>query len=71
MPQAYIEVAEFDALRDDGILYSKLLKETGIDVEFHDTHGTMHGFDYNAKAPTTIKMEALRIDYIKRKFRER
>ncbi len=71
MPQAYIEVAEFDALRDDGILYSKLLKETGIDVEFHDTHGTMHGFDYNAKAPTTIKMEALRIDYIKGKFRER
>lgn len=68
MPQAYIEVAEFDALRDDGILYSKLLGEIGIEVEFHDTHGTMHGFDYVANAPTTKKMEALRIDYMKRKF---
>ena len=69
LPQAYIEVAEFDALRDDGILYSKLLQEAGIEVEFHDTHGTMHGFDYVTKAPTTLIMEELRIEYMKRKFR--
>ena len=68
MPQAYIEVAEFDALRDDGILYSKLLQEAGIDVEFHDTHGTMHGYDYVMNAPTTLLMEVLRIEYMKRKF---
>lgn len=69
LPPAYIEVAEFDALRDDGILYSKLLQDEGIDVEFHDTHGTMHGFDYVTKAPTTLIMEELRIEYMKRKFR--
>ncbi len=69
LPQAYIEVAEFDALRDDGILYSKLLQDESIDVEFHDTHGTMHGFDYVTKAPTTLIMEELRIEYMKRKFR--
>lgn len=68
LPPAYIEVAEFDALRDDGILYSRLLQETGIDVEFHDTRGTMHGFDYMTKAPTTRKMEAMRIGYMKRRF---
>ena len=68
LPQAYIEVAEFDALRDDGILYSKLLQEAGIDVEFHDTHGTMHGYDYILKAPTTQLMQVLRIEYMKRKF---
>ena len=68
LPPAYIEVAEFDALRDDGVLYAQLLRDAGIDVEFHDTKGTMHGFDYMTKAPTTIKMEAMRIDYMKRMF---
>ena len=68
LPQAYIEVAEFDALRDDGILYSKLLQEAGIDVEFHDTQGTMHGYDYVLRAPTTMLMQVLRIEYMKRKF---
>lgn len=68
MPPAYIEVAEFDALRDDGVLYDKLLREEGIETEFHDTHGTMHGFDYMMKAPTSQKMEALRIEYMKRMF---
>lgn len=70
LPQAYIEVAEFDALRDDGILYSKLLQDTGIDVEFHDTQGTMHGYDYVLNAPTTMLMAILRIEYMKRKFSE-
>ena len=70
LPPAYIEVAEFDALRDDGILYSRLLEETGIDVEFHDTQGTMHGYDYMVNAPTTILMELLRVEYMRRKFSE-
>ena len=50
------------------MLFSRLLDEEGIDVEFHDTYGTMHGFDYMMKAPTTKKMEALRIAYMKRLF---
>ena len=70
LPPAYIEVAEFDALRDDGFLYSRLLQETGIDVEFHDTQGTMHGYDYVLNAPTTLLMQVLRIEYMKRKFSE-
>ena len=45
------------------------LNDEGIEVEFHDTHGTMHGFDYVTKAPTTLIMEELRIEYMKRKFR--
>ena len=70
LPPAYIEVAEFDALRDDGILYSKLLQEAGVDVEFHDTNGTMHGYDYVTNAPTTLLMQVLRTEYMKRKFGE-
>ncbi len=68
MPPAYIEVAEFDALRDDGILYSRLLQEAGVEAELHETAGTMHGFDYMTKAPTTRRMEAARIEYMKKMF---
>ena len=69
LPPAYIEVAEFDALRDDGVQCADLLKEKGIAVEFHDTKGTMHGFDYMLKAPTTRNMEALRIRYMSNMFK--
>ena len=68
MPPAYSEVAEFDPLRDDGILYCRRLKETGIETEFHDTMGTMHGYDFVLRAPTTVRMRDLRIDFMKRKF---
>lgn len=69
MPPAYIEVAEFDCLHDDGVLYTRLLREEGIDVELHETRGTMHGFDYKLSAPTTQKMVEQRIAYMKRMFR--
>ena len=71
LPPAYVEVAEFDCLHDDGVLYAQLLKEAGIQVEFHEVKGTMHGFDTVFHAPTTQKMIACRIAYIKRMFMER
>ena len=68
LPPAYIEVAEFDCLHDDGVLYAELLKEAGIEVVFHEAKGTMHGFDTVWKAPTTQRMVAKRIAYIKQMF---
>lgn len=68
LPPAYIEVAEFDCLHDDGILYAEKLKEAGIEVELHETKGTLHGFDTKFSAPTTQKMLALRIEYMKKLF---
>ncbi len=68
LPPAYVEVAEFDCLHDDGVLYAKLLKDAGIEVEFHEAKGTMHGFDTVFNAPTSQKMIAGRIAYIKRMF---
>ena len=68
MPPAYIEVAEFDSLHDDGILYAELLKKEGIETELHETRGTMHGFDTRVNAPTTRKMAAMRIEYMRRMF---
>ena len=68
MPPAYVEVAEFDCLHDDGVLYAKLLQDAGIEAELHESSGTMHGFDTVFNAPTAQKMIALRVAYMKRMF---
>ncbi|MCR5491911.1 MAG: alpha/beta hydrolase [Bacilli bacterium] len=68
MPPAYIEVAEFDCLHDDGVLYHSLLKEAGVESILHETKGTMHGYDTKFKAPTTQKMVKQRIEFIRAMF---
>ena len=68
LPPAYVEVAEFDCLHDDGVLYAKLLRDAGGEVEFHEAKGTMHGFDTVFNAPTSQKMIAKRIAYMKWMF---
>jgi len=68
LPPAYIEVAEFDSLHDDGVLYAQLLRDAGISVELHETSGTIHGFDAKTKAPTTQQMLAKRVGFMKRMF---
>lgn len=68
LPPAYIEVAEFDSLHDDGVLYAGLLEKEEIPVEFHETKGTMHGFDTKISAPTSKEMVAKRISFMKRMF---
>lgn len=68
LPPAYVEVAEFDCLRDDGMLYATLLKHAGIPVEFHESKGTMHGFDTAFNAPTSQEMIARRIKYMRQMF---
>jgi len=37
----------------------------------HEPKGTMHGFDTVFKAPTTQRMLALRVDYMRRMFYEK
>ncbi len=68
LPPAYIEVAEFDSLHDDGILYADLLTEAGIPVELHAPEGTMHGFDTKVSAPTTQTMLQKRIRFMRKMF---
>ena len=49
MPASYVMTAEFDTLRDDGILYAQRLQEAGVRV-VHDYfpkgwHGVVSGLD--------------------------
>ncbi len=68
LPPAYIEVAEFDPLHDDGICYAGLLALAGTPVELHEPKGTMHGFDSKVSAPTTQAMLQKRVEYMRKKF---
>ncbi|MGI5459216.1 alpha/beta hydrolase [Streptomyces sp. CA-249302] len=45
LPAAYIATAEFDPLRDEGLLYALRLLQAGVSVEVHNFPGTFHGSD--------------------------
>jgi acetyl esterase/lipase len=47
LPASYIEVEEWDCLRDEGIAYAKKLEECGNKVTLNYLKGTFHGFDIN------------------------
>ena len=49
-PPTYIEVAQFDALRDEGVLLCEKLKEQGIPAECHEVKGACHGFETATKS---------------------
>lgn len=54
LPKTYMEVAELDCLRDEGIAYAKRLEETGIPVEFYEVKGAIHGYD-NAEESSIVE----------------
>lgn len=56
-PKTYIEVAEFDSLRDEGIAFANKLQEDGVSVEFHEVKGACHGFETALKS--TIVRDAM------------
>lgn len=45
LPAAYIEVAEYDCLRDEGIAYAMALEKSGVTVELNQPKQTIHGFE--------------------------
>lgn len=61
LPKTYIETAEFDPLRDEGILYAKRLSASNITTIKNHTKNTVHGYDSWGKSNV----------YSKRAFKER
>ena len=44
-PPAYIEVAEYDCLHDDGVLLHERLQTEGIQSELHEIKNACHGYE--------------------------
>ncbi|XP_071839350.1 arylacetamide deacetylase-like isoform X2 [Apostichopus japonicus] len=43
MPVTYIVTVEYDSIRDDGIIYGKLLEQAGVDVTWRHYDNAFHG----------------------------
>ena len=69
LPPAYVETAEFDCLRDGGILYAERLRQFGVSAELYNTEGTMHGFDIVLDSPIVRACVDRRIAFLKRVFK--
>ncbi|MFA5560923.1 MAG: alpha/beta hydrolase [Acholeplasmataceae bacterium] len=67
LPEAYIEVAEFDCLRDEGINYANQLKKAKNNVKLIETKGTVHGYDALYKKPIVKNLINERVNFIKNK----
>lgn len=68
VPKCYIEVNEFDCLRDEAIDYSQKLSQSKIDIVLVQTKGTVHGFELNYRSAYTQQIIKTRIDYMNRQF---
>ena len=68
LPNAYVETAEFDCLRDEGAAYGTALSKAGSTVEINMTAGTPHGFELKWKAEPTQKAIDRRVDALRRAF---
>ncbi|MHB8089356.1 MAG: alpha/beta hydrolase [Anaerolineaceae bacterium] len=66
MPAAYIEVAEFDCLRDEGINFAEALQKNGVQVELNKTTGTIHGFEIAESSELVHQIVAKRIEALKK-----
>lgn len=66
LPDAYVETAEFDCLRDEGAAYAMRLQKSGSAIELYMSKGTVHGFEFKWKAqPTQLAIDR-RVDALRR-----
>lgn len=69
LPPAYIQVAELDPLRDEGIHYALRLLAAGNSVELHAYPGTFHGSQLVTSAAVSQRASREQRDVLKRALR--
>lgn len=65
---AYVEVEEYDCLRDEGELYASILEEHGYDVYFNDMKRTFHGYDQDQELEVAKETMKLRCELLRKAF---
>ena len=63
-PECYIETAEFDCLRDEGINLAHQLEASNVSVCLVNTKGTIHGFDVEEKSEYVRECVQRRIHFL-------
>lgn len=69
LPNAYIETAEFDCLRDQGKNYAEALKDAHVKVKYVATKGTIHAFDMEADSNIVRACLNMRVKALKKAFK--
>lgn len=70
-PQTYIEVAELDCLRDEGIAFAEKLKKDAVNVEINKIYGACHGFEVASQSSVTRRAMDRRISFALAVLRQR
>lgn len=68
LPPTYLEVAEFDCLRDEGIELGKKLENYNVPLIFYQSKKTIHGFDKELKSQITRRYMLRRSRFLKGVF---
>ena len=68
LPPAWVEVAEFDPLIDEGRQYAEALQAAGVVVDLREAKAAIHGYDLVEDSPTAEAMFKERIAGIQRFF---
>jgi acetyl esterase len=69
LPLSYVETAEFDPLRDEGMNHVSALQQAGVEVIVNATRQTVHGYDGMAKSELSRHSMLLRIAFLKNALR--
>lgn len=64
-PPTYIEVAEYDCLHDDGVLFYNKLKDNNVETEFIEVSRAMHGYDIAIESNLVNDLIEKRIKFLK------
>ncbi|MGW6275985.1 alpha/beta hydrolase [Kribbella sp. NPDC055071] len=66
LPPAFVQVCEFDPLRDEGMIYAQRLLAAGVGTELHLYPGTFHGSELVQEAAVSRRMGVDRMDALRR-----
>ena len=68
LPLTFVETAEFDPLRDEGLNHISALKHQGVDVVVNETKQTVHGYDSMADSDISKRSMEARIGFLNKAF---
>ena len=69
LPKALIAVAQFDPLRDDGMLYAERLQAAGVPAVLYPGKGLVHGcLRARGQAPEVDQLYSYLLDYLRREL---